>query len=143
MAVDAGLTIEARDEQPELATLRTGASIAGVLLALAILAMTVGLLRSEAAADLRTLSAAGATSHVRRTLTATTAGVLAAVAVVIGTMTAYAALLAGYWPDLDRLGNVPVAHLVAIAIALPVVASGASWLVAGREPPAIARQPIE
>lgn len=143
MAVDAGLTIEARDEQPELATLRTGASIAGVLLALAILAMTVGLLRSEAAADLRTLSAAGATSHLRRTLTATTAGALAAVAVVIGTVTAYAALLAGYWPDLDRLGNVPVAHLVTIAIALPVIASGASWLVAGREPPAIARRPIE
>ena len=35
---------------------------AGALLALAILAMTVGLIRSESAGDLRTLTATGATA---------------------------------------------------------------------------------
>ena len=39
--------------------------------------MTVGLIRSEAAADLRTLTATGATGRTRRTLTAATAGALA------------------------------------------------------------------
>ena len=38
------------------------ATAAGALLALAILAMTVGLIRSESAGDLRTLTATGATA---------------------------------------------------------------------------------
>ena len=40
---------------------------AGALLALAILAITVGLIRSESAGDLRTLTATGATATIRRT----------------------------------------------------------------------------
>ena len=47
-----------------------------MLAALSVLAMTVGLIRSEATRDLRTLSAVGATSMIRRTLTAATAGAL-------------------------------------------------------------------
>jgi putative ABC transport system permease protein len=53
------------------------ATAAGAILALAILAMTVGLIRSESAGDLRTLTATGATPSIRRTLTAATAGTLA------------------------------------------------------------------
>ena len=45
------------------------AAAAAILLALGILAMTVGLIRSETAGDLRTLTAAGATSRIRRTNT--------------------------------------------------------------------------
>ena len=45
-----------------------------MLLALGILAMTVGLIRSEAGRDLRTLAATGATSTTRRSLAAATAG---------------------------------------------------------------------
>ena len=63
LAADAGLTIESRDTSATLTAVRTGATAAGVLLALGVLAMTVGLIRSEAAGDLRTLTATGATSR--------------------------------------------------------------------------------
>jgi len=142
-AADAGLTIESRDQQGGLATLRTAASVAGVLLSLGILAMTVGLIRSESSRDMRTLTATGATSRTRRALTAGTAGALAILAVILGTASAYVALIAGYWPDTDRLNSVPIAHLTVIAIGLPLLAVGASWVLAGREPPGLARPTIE
>ena len=90
------LTIETRDHQENEATLRTVATALAVLLALGILAMTVGLIRGEAAGDLRTLTATGATGRTRRTLTAATAGSLAFLGVMLGTVGAYAALAAGF-----------------------------------------------
>ncbi|HEV8625127.1 MAG TPA: ABC transporter permease, partial [Acidimicrobiia bacterium] len=59
LAIDAGMTVETKDEGASLSALRTGATAAGMLLALGVLAMTVGLIRSETAGDLRTLTAAG------------------------------------------------------------------------------------
>jgi len=53
--------------------------------------MTVGLIRSETAGDLRTLTATGASSATRRTLTGATAGALAVLGAVIGTTGAYLA----------------------------------------------------
>jgi len=114
-----------------------------MLLALGILAMTVGLIRGEAAGDLRTLTAAGATSTTRRNLTATTAGALALLGVLLGAIGAYLALIAGYHNDLGALSRVPVGHLAVTLVGLPVAAAAAGWLLAGREPPAIARQPLE
>jgi putative ABC transport system permease protein len=70
VAAKAGLIIEARNSQASLATISAAATAAGALLALGVLAMTVALIRTEAAGDLRTLTAAGATSTTRRTLTA-------------------------------------------------------------------------
>ena len=67
VASDAGLTVEARDDQHSLSDLGLEATVVGIVLALGILAMTVGLIRSEAAGDLRTLTATGASSTVRRT----------------------------------------------------------------------------
>src|SRR6185312_3665443 len=62
-AANAGITIEARTTSGNSAQrLRDYSTIAGMLLALAVLAMTVGLIRSETAGDLRTLTAAGASS---------------------------------------------------------------------------------
>ena len=58
--------------------------LVGALLALAIIAMTIGLIRGESASDLRTLTATGAASRTRRTLTASTAGALALLGVVLG-----------------------------------------------------------
>ena len=95
-AAAAGLIIETRHSEDGLHTLRKGATVAGMLLALAILAMTVGLIRSEAGRDLRTLIATGATSATRRGVTASTAGALAFVGIVLGIMAAYVALVAGY-----------------------------------------------
>jgi putative ABC transport system permease protein len=41
------------------------------------------------------------------------------------------------------LGHVPVANLLVILIGLPLVATTAGWLLAGRQPSGIARQPVE
>jgi putative ABC transport system permease protein len=143
LAADAGLTIEARRDQTSLLVLRAGATAAGMLLALGVLAMTVGLIRGEAAGDLRTLTATGATSRTRRTLTATTAGALALLGALLGIAGAYLALTAGYRSDLNSLGRVPVLDLTITAVGLPLLAALAGWLLAGREPPSIARQPLQ
>lgn len=139
LAIDAGLTVETRDEGASLSTLRTGATAGGMLLALGVLAMTVGLMRSETAGDLRTLTATGASSGMRRKLAAATAGSLASLGVVLGMTAAYLALLGAYSNNLDRLGHVPVVDLAVTALGVPLLAAGAGWLLAGRQPPAIAR----
>ena len=132
-AVDVGLVIETRDGQGGLTVVRTVATAIGVLVALCILAMTTGLLRSDAAQDMRTLEATGATRRTRRTIAASTCGVLALVGVVLAIGVAYAALIAGYWPDANRLRNVPLAQLATIAIGLPVLAAALAWILGGRE----------
>jgi putative ABC transport system permease protein len=63
--------------------------------------------------------------------------------VLLGTAGAYLALLAGYQDDLATLGRVPVAHLAVTVVGLPVTAAAVGWLLAGREPSALARQPLE
>jgi putative ABC transport system permease protein len=140
IAAGAGLTIETRDHQAGLASLRSGATAVGVLLALGVLAMTVGLIRSETAGDVRTLTATGATSTTRRALTAATAGALGALGVALGTAGALATLAAGYLDDTGTLSRVPVLHLLVLAIGTPVAAALAGWVLAGREPPALSRQ---
>ena len=142
-AADAGLRVEARSQQEGLSQLRSGATAAGVLLALGILAMTVGLVRTETAGDLRTLTAVGAPRRVRRAVTGATAGTLALLGAVLGTAGAYAALGAGYADDLAALRPVPVANLLTIVVGLPIVAAAAAWLLAGREPPSVARSPMD
>jgi len=141
-AVSSGFTVEFRDQQDDLAVSRTQATFAGTLLALAVLGMTVGLIRGEAAGDLRTLTATGATAFTRRTLTAATAGALALLGVIIGAGGAYAALIAWYARDIGVLFPLPVASLAAIGIGLPLVAMLAGWILAGRAPDTVARQPI-
>ena len=142
-AAAGGLTIETRRESPSSTTLIAIATAAGALLALAILAMTVGLIRSESAGDLRTLTATGATSRIRRTLTAATAGGLAFLGALLGVAGAYLMLAAAYFDKLDYLGRIPVLYLVLMVVGIPVAAVAAGWLLAGREPPAIARAVIE
>jgi len=143
VAADTGMTVETRNNQTELAAIRSGATAAGMLLALGILAMTVGLIRGEAAGDLRTLTAAGATSSTRRNLTAATGGALALLGVLLGAIGAYLALIAGYHNDLGALSRMPVGHLAVALAGLPLTATVVGWLLAGREPPSIARQPLE
>jgi putative ABC transport system permease protein len=143
LAAEAGLTIETQREPTSQAKLSAIATAAGALLALAILAMTVGLIRSEAAGDLRTLTAAGATSRIRRTLTAVTAGGLALLGALLGVAGAYVVVAATYLDDLGYLGRIPVLYVVLLVVGIPLAAAGAGWLLAGREPPAIARPAIE
>jgi len=140
MAANAGITVEARSDQANLVALRTGATSVGVLVALGILAMTVGLIRSEAEGDLRTLTATGATSRMRRTLTAATTGSLALLGAVLGTIGAYVGFAASYANELGTLLPVPFLHVMVIVVGLPLLASVAGWLLAGREPRTLARQ---
>jgi putative ABC transport system permease protein len=142
-AAAGGLTIEAQRETPSFTTAIAIATAAGALLALAILAMTVGLIRSEGAADLRTLTATGATSGIRRTLTAATAGALALLGALLGVAGAYLVLGATYFDKLDYLGRIPVLYLVVMVIGIPLAAAASGWVLAGREPPAIARPVFE
>ena len=143
LAAEAGLTIEVQQETTSLATPIAIATGAGALLALVILAMTVGLIRSESGGDLRTLTATGATSRTRRTLTGTTAGALAFLGALLGVAGTYLALAALYLDDLGYLSRVPVLPLVLIVVGVPLTATAAGWLLAGREPAAIARPVIE
>jgi putative ABC transport system permease protein len=142
-AVSAGLYVETRTVQASLAPLRDWSTAAGILLALGVLGMTVGLIRSEAANDLRTLAATGASSTTRRAITGATAGALALLGAILGTAGAYAALLAWHRSDLSPLGRVPVVNLIVILVGLPVIATVVGWLLAGGEPPLIARRPLE
>ncbi len=142
-AASAGLYVETRNVQASLGRLRDWSTAAGILLALGVLGMTVGLIRSETANDLRTLAATGASSTTRRSLTGATAGALALLGAILGTAGAYAALLAWHRSDLSPLGRVPVINLIVILAGLPLIASVAGWLLAGGEPPVIARRPLE
>lgn len=143
LAADAGITVEARDSQGDLHALRTGATAVGMVVALGILAMTVGLIRSETSGEVRILTATGATSRIRRSLAAATAGGLALLGALIGTAGAFLAITAVYARDLAALIPVPGLHLVLIGVGVPLAAAAAGWLLAGREPSAIARHPIE
>jgi putative ABC transport system permease protein len=142
-AAAAGLTVERRDDQADLAALRTGAAAVGMLLALGILATTVGLIRSESAGDLRILTATGAGSSIRRRLTAATSGGLAAMGALLGVGGAYLAFLTFHLEDLAALSPVPVAHVALLMLGVPALAAGAGWILAGKQPDSITRHPIE
>jgi putative ABC transport system permease protein len=148
IAAPASLSIETRNDEPTSSEVIDSATVFGIVLALAILAMSVGLIRSETSADLRTLAAAGASSYTRRTITAATAAALALLGAILGTLAGYIGVIGWLRANslhggLSALGDVPVANLLAIMLGLPVLAAAVSWLLAGRQPPAISRQPIE
>jgi putative ABC transport system permease protein len=143
LAARSGLALVTRNTRHELFLTRLIATAVGMLLALSILAMTVGLIRGEATRDLQTLTATGASSSSRRMLTAATAGALALLGALLGLMGAYVALIAGYSDDLSRLTPIPIVNLLVVVLGLPVVASTVAWSVGGREPSAIARRALD
>jgi putative ABC transport system permease protein len=104
----------------------------------------LGLIRSETAADLRTLTATGASARTRRALTGVTAGVLALLGAVLGTAVACLAGIAWAHSSLTTTfgGVSPLVFLLLLA-GMPLVAAVAGWLLGGREPAAFARQPLE
>jgi putative ABC transport system permease protein len=106
--------------------------------------MTLGLIRSEAAGDLRTLTANGAGGPTRRAITAATAGALGLCGAVLGTAVAYLATVALFRSQLsERMAHPPVLDLMLVVVGLPLAAAVGGWLLAGREPPLVSRQPIE
>lgn len=142
-AAATGFEIEVRSSQDELATLRNGATVVGAVLALAIVAMTIGLLRGESVRDMRTLTATGAPSQTRRAVTASTATALAFLGVLVSIAGSYAALVASYSNELTKLSSPPIANLLALAIGLPLIAAAGGWLLGGREPATVSRQALD
>jgi putative ABC transport system permease protein len=146
-AAAAGMTIETKNSAPSSAEILNWATVFGIALALGILAMSIGLIRSETARDLRTLAATGASSFTRRELTAATAFALGLGGALLGTVAAYVAAI-GYafnnqLDGLSELANVPITNLLIILVGMPAAAAVVGWLLAGREPSALSRQPLE
>jgi putative ABC transport system permease protein len=142
-AIAADLNIESRPTGTDAQQLADDFTAGGIAVALGVLAMTVGLIRSESARDLRTLTATGARRRTRRALTASTAGALALAGAIIGLSCAYLALLVWYHRELHWLSHPPLVNLLAILAGLPIVAYVGGWLLAGREARVIARQPLD
>jgi putative ABC transport system permease protein len=141
-------SIETANSFASLNEVLAWAIAAGVLLALGVLAMTVGLIRAETSSELRVLTAAGASRRTRRTLTSVTAGTLGFVGAVLGVATAYLLVLVFLFTSngdnvQELTYNVPVRPLGILVLGLPVLAAAGGWALAGREPRGIARQPIE
>jgi putative ABC transport system permease protein len=144
LAAGAGVSVETKSGELGLGEIADGATVLGLVIALGVLVMSVGLVRSETAGELRTLTAAGASSRVRRTITGATAGAIGLLGAVLGTAVAAIAGVAWARSSLSTtFGNIPAVDLIAILIGLPTVAAAGGWLLAGRQPPAIARQPLE
>jgi putative ABC transport system permease protein len=146
VAASANVSIETRDDEPTSAEVTGWATVFGFVLALCILVMSIGLIRSETAGDLRTLAATGASSYTRRTITAATAGALGLLGAILGTLAGYLGVIGwlrgnSLHGGLSSLGDVPVANLLTIVVGLPLVAAAAGWLLAGRQPAAMSRQP--
>ncbi|HEX3796057.1 MAG TPA: hypothetical protein VHV57_16305, partial [Acidimicrobiales bacterium] len=142
------LSVEAKNDQPTSSSVITWATIFGIVIALGVLGMSVGLVRSETAGDLRTLAATGASSRTRRTLTAVTAGALGFLGALLGVVGGYIGMIGWLRSNslnggIAALGNVPVADLLLILLGMPAFAAAAGWILAGREPAAMAHQAIE
>ena len=143
-AVTLGTTIETKSGQLGLGQISDGATIGGILIALGVLAMTVGLIRSETASDLRTLTATGAggapggrspaspraPSHCSARRSARWPRLLASLAWAHSSLT-------------QTFGNVPWADVGLLVIGMPLVGAAAGWLLGGRAPSAVSRQPLE
>jgi putative ABC transport system permease protein len=136
--------VETATYNPSLADFTHGATALGIVIALSVLAASVGLIRSETAPDLRTLTATGASGATRRTITAATAAALGLLGAILGMAGAVIAGMAWTHSGLSATaGGVPPTDILILLIGLPLVAATGGWLFAGREPPAVARQPIE
>jgi putative ABC transport system permease protein len=141
------MSIETRNSIPSLAQIIDAATIFGLVLALGILGLSVGLVRSEARRDLRTLAATGASGATRRTITAATAGALAFTGAVVGVVGGYVAALGFFRSNsldtLSSLSSIPVTNLLVILVGLPLAGAALGWLLAGRDPAGMGRQPLE
>lgn len=143
-AASEGMSIETKSSIPTSATIIDWSTLVGILLALGILAMSIGLIRSETAGDLRILVATGASSNTRRSLTAATAGALAFVGALVGTIAAYVAMFGfsrtSALDGISSLTSVPLVNLLTILVVMPLVAAIVAWIAAWREPRGITSQ---
>ena len=144
IAANAGVTVETKSGELGLNQISDGATVLGLVIALGVLVMSVGLVRSETSGDLRTLAATGASSRIRRSITSATAGAIGLLGAILGAAGATAAGVAWARSSLTvTFGDFPVLDLLAVLAGLPLVAAVGGWLLAGLQPQVIARQPLE
>ncbi len=144
LALAYGVTAETRSSAPSLGEFADAATALGIVIAFGVLAASVGLIRSETARDLRTLTATGASPRTRRTITAATAAALGLLGAILGITGAVIAGLAWAHSSLSAMfGDVPLSDVLILLVGLPLAAAAGGWLLAGREPQAIARQPLD
>ncbi len=149
LAATDNLSIESKNDAPTSHEIVNWATVFAIALALGILGMSIGLIRSETASELRTLAAAGASSRTRRTLTAVTAGGLAFLGALLGTVAAYVGLAGWFHSNAlegglsNIIDHVPWSNLFLIVVAMPVVAAAVGWVLAGRDPTGISTRPME
>ncbi|MGO8824818.1 MAG: FtsX-like permease family protein [Acidimicrobiales bacterium] len=149
LAATNSLSIESKNDDPTSSEIVNGATVFAIALALGILAMSIGLIRSETASELRTLTATGASSRTRRTLTAVTAGGLAFLGALLGTVAAYVGLFGWFRTNAleggvsDIIDHIPWGNLFLIVIAMPAVAMVVGYVLAGRDPTGISTRPME
>jgi putative ABC transport system permease protein len=142
------LQVESRNDVPSGSTIIDYATLFGILIALGVLAMSVGLVRSETAGELRTLTATGASSYTRRTLTAVTAGSLGFLGALLGVVGGYVAMIGWLRSNslnggISGLDKIPIGDLSLLLFGMPAIAALVGWLLASREPAILGRQPIE
>jgi len=147
-ASTAQLQVESRNNVPSGSTIINWATLFGILIALGVLAMSVGLVRSETSSELRTLSATGASSYTRRALTAVTAGALGFLGALLGVVGGYVAMIGWLRSNslnggISALESVPFGDLMLILFGMPAIAALVGWVFASREPDVLGRQPIE
>jgi putative ABC transport system permease protein len=144
LAVAYGVTVETKSGELGLGEIADGATTLGIVIALGVLAMSVGLIRSETRRDLRTLTATGASARTRRVITAATAAALGLLGAVLGMAGASVAGLAWARSSLSAtFGNVSLTDVLILLVGLPLVAAIGGWLLAGREPEFLSRQPLD
>ena len=146
-AAPGNMSVETRNSIPSLTQIVDAATIFGLVLALGILGLSVGLVRSEARRDLRTLAATGASGATRRMITAVTAGALGFTGAVVGIVGGYVAALGFFRSNsldtLSSLSSIPVSNLLILLVGMPLAATVLGWLLAGRDPAGLGRQPLE
>ena len=147
-ASTAQLQVESRNDIPSGSTIINWATLFGILIALGVLAMSVGLVRSETSSEMRTLAATGASSYTRRTLTAVTAGALGFLGALLGVVGGYVAMIGWLRSNslnggISALENAPFRDLAFILFGMPALAALVGWVCASREPLDLGRQPIE
>ena len=144
LALAYGVTVETKSGAPGLGEFAGGATALGIVIAFGVLSASVGLIRSETARDLRTLTAAGASPRTRRMITAATAAALGLLGAILGMAGALIAGLAWAHSSLSVMfGGLPLTDVLILLVGLPLIAAAGGWLLAGREPGAIARQPLD
>ena len=128
------LSVESKNDQPTSSAVIGWATIFGIVIALGVLGMSVGLVRSETAGDLRTLAATGASSCHAAHADGVTAGALGFLGALLGVVGGYIGMIGWLRSNslnggIAALGNVPVADLLLILVGMPAFAAVLGWLL--------------